>query len=159
MSRSQSCRPSAGRPARRCLPSPSSNYCPSARRSTSYKLHDAGLRCPGFGCWDRRQTVNLVSAGGLVEQSNAAKNNAVDKLADSAAGRLAGWLAAGAARGWLAGWLLRLTGDWLAAGLLLLLLLLLAGSLAGWLHAAAGWLAVLQLLASWLAAWQDGCCC
>ena len=54
-------------------------------------------------CWDRRQTVNLVSAGGLVEQSNAAKNNAVDKLAGSAAGRLAGWLAADAAGGWLAG--------------------------------------------------------
>ena len=61
-------------------------------------------------CWDRRQTVNLVSAGGLVEQSNAAKNNAVDKLAGSAAGRLAGWLAAGAAGGWLADWLLT---DWL----------------------------------------------
>ena len=27
-----------------------------------------------LSCWDRRQTVNLVSAGGLVEQSNAAKN-------------------------------------------------------------------------------------
>ena len=52
----------------------------------------------------------LVSAGGLVEQSNAAKNNAVDKLAGSAAGRLAGWLAAGAAGGWLASWLL---ADWL----------------------------------------------
>jgi len=25
-------------------------------------------------CWDRWQTVNLVSTGGLVEQSNAAKN-------------------------------------------------------------------------------------
>ena len=53
----------------------------------------------GRRCWDRRQTVNLVSAGGLVEKSNAAKNNAVDKLAGSAAGRLAGWLAAGAAGG------------------------------------------------------------
>ena len=29
---------------------------------------------PAPVCWDRRQTVNLVSAGGLVEQSNAAKN-------------------------------------------------------------------------------------
>ena len=68
-----------------------------------------------LSCWDRRQTVNLVSAGGLVEQSNAAKNNAVDTLAGSAAGRLAGWLAgwllaAGAAGGWLADWLLT---DWL----------------------------------------------
>ena len=63
-------------------------------------------------CWDRRQTVNLVSAGGLVEQSNAAKNNAVDKLAGSAAG----WLAAGWLVGWLAAWL----ADWL-------LLLLVAG--------------------------------
>ena len=66
----------------------------------------SGTRCQIWDfwklCWDRRQTVNLVSAGGLVEQSNAAKNNAVDKLAGSAAGRLAGWLAAGAARGWLA---------------------------------------------------------
>ena len=67
-------------------------------------------------CWDRRQTVNLVSAGGLVEQSNAAKNNAVNKLAGSAAGRLAGWLAA-AAGGCLASWLLAdwLAGCWLAA--------------------------------------------
>ena len=72
-----------------------------------------------FQCWDRRQTVNLVSARGLVEQSNAAKNNAVDKLAGSAAGRLAGcWLAATAARGCLAGWLLAywLTGWLLACG-------------------------------------------
>ena len=67
-------------------------------------------------CWDRRQTVNLVSAGGLVEQSNAAKNNAVDKLAGSAVGRLADWLAA-AAGGCLASWLLAnwLAGCWLAA--------------------------------------------
>ena len=108
-------------------------------------------------CWDRRQTVNLVSAAGLVEQSNAAKNNAVDKLAGSAAGRLGGWLAAGAAGGWLAGWLLAdWVTDWLAAGLLLLLL---AGLLAGWLHAAAGWLAMLRLLAGWLAVWQGECCC
>ena len=86
------------------------------------------------GCWDRRQTVNLVSAGGLVEQSNAAKNNAVDKLAGSAAGQLAGWLAAGAAGGWLAGWLLAdwLAGCWLAAAA--------AGRLGGWL-------ALLRLLA------------
>ena len=54
-------------------------------------------------CWDRRQTVNLVSAGGLVEQSNAAKNNAVDKLAGSAAGRLAGWLAGCCCCWWLSG--------------------------------------------------------
>ena len=62
-------------------------------------------------CWDRRQTVNLVSAGELVEQSNAAKNNAVDKLAGSAAA----WLAAA---GWplLAG---RLTmADWPAFAVL-----------------------------------------
>ena len=68
-------------------------------------------------CWDRRQTVNLVSAGGLVEQSNAAKNNAVDKLA---ALLLAGWLA-----GWL---LLLLVAVWPAGH-----------SLTGWL--AACWLA------------------
>ena len=81
---------------------------------------------PASVCSDRRQTVNLISAGGLAEQSNAAKNNAVDKLAGSAGSRLASWLAAGAAGGWLAGWLL--ADCWLTAGLLLLLL---AGSLAG----------------------------
>ena len=100
-----------------------------------------------YKCWDRRQTVNLVSAGGLVEQSNAAKNNAVDKLAGSAAGLLAGWLAAGAAGGWLAGWLL---ADWLPA-VLLLLLLLLAGCCC--------WLACCATVAGWLAASQDQCCC
>ena len=72
-------------------------------------------------CWDRRQTVNLVSAGGLVEQSTAAKNNAVDKLAGSAAGGcLASW--------WLADWL---AGCWLAAAAA-------AGRLRGWLAPSTG---------------------
>ena len=81
---------------------------------------DAWISRPGeagIQCWDRRQTVNLVSAGELVEQSNVAKNNAVDKLAGSAAGRLAGWLADAAAGGCLASWLLAawLAGCWPAA--------------------------------------------
>ena len=94
-------------------------------------------------CRDRRQTVNLVSAGGLVEQSNAAKNNAVDKLAGSAAGRLAGWLAAGVLARWLAG--LLCCGCWLA------------GSLPGWLDAAVSWLPACLLLAGrfWLTANAD----
>ena len=80
----------------------------------------------GGKCWDRRQTVNLVSAGGIVEQSVAAKNNAVDQLAVST-GWLAGWLAADASGGSLADCLLAdwLAGCWLAAAA--------AGRLGDWL--------------------------
>ena len=112
------------------------------------------MTCVKISCWDRRQTVNLVSAGGLVEQSNAAKNNAVDKLAGSAAGRLAGslagWLLMLLVAGWPAGcWL---TG-WLAAGLLLLLLL--AGSVTGLLCYGCWRLAGWMLL---FARWLPDCC-
>ena len=105
-----------------------------------------------FGqCWDQRQTVNLVSAGGLVEQSNAAKNNAVDKLAGLLL-LVAVWPAGGSLTGWLAGWP--------AAGLLQLLLLpgsvvdllcygcSLAGSLPGCVRSlAVCWLATVEWLA------------
>ena len=66
---------------------------------------------PAPVCWDRRQTVNLVSAGGLVEQSNVEKNNPVGWLAGWLPGCLAGWLAA-----WLSGCLaVCLAAGWLAA--------------------------------------------
>ena len=91
---------------------------------------------PQGRCCDRRQTVNLVSAGGLVEQSNAEKNTPVGWLAASAAGWPAGC--------WLAGWLL-------------LLLLLMAGWPAGfWLPGClVGWLLASCCCLCWLAA----CCC
>ena len=98
-------------------------------------------------CWDRRQTVNLVSAGGLVEQSNARRTTLLTSwLALLLAGWLAGWLlvllvAGWPADCWLTGWRLAAAAAAAAAGRL------------------GGCLAVLRLLAGWVAAWLAGCCC